>query len=161
LQQARDEEAGSPLARVPLDARFTARLLSPCSLPDACAVLRRLEDAGVLARRRSRREPAWVIRIGGGDDTCAAAPTQTRRRGAGRQQVDAVVLAIAGSGHGELGRGAIGQIIGRSSSRTQVQWINDAIRVGYVEPTRENPYDPARAYRLTAQGRAYAERLAG
>jgi ATP-dependent DNA helicase RecG len=159
LQDARQEEAGSPLARIALDARFAARLLSPCSLADAGSVLRRLEDAGVLSRRRSRRDPSWVIRT----DPAVSTRHDGRRRRAGRdrEKVDAVVLALAGSDDGELGRAAIGLIIDRSSSKTVVDWINAAIDAGFVEPTRENPYDPRRAYRLTGQGRAYAEGLAG
>jgi hypothetical protein len=155
LQAAREEEAGTPLARLAFDARFVARLLSPCSVADAAAVLRRLEDAGALMRRRSRRDPTWIVASELG------APPAPPRRGHSRQRVDAVVLAIAGSVDGELGRQAIGAAIERKSSRTQVEWINAAIDAGYVEATRENPYDPNRAYRLTPQGRAYAERLAG
>jgi len=117
LQKAREEAAGSPLARVAFDARFVARLLSPCSLADAAAVLRRLEDAGVLHRRRSRRDPTWIIRT---DPAATDVPRRRRRGGGDRERVDAVVLALAGSADGELGRDAVGQIIGRSSSRTIV-----------------------------------------
>lgn len=156
LQAAREEEAGSPLARIVFDARFVARVLSPCSVPDAAAILRRLEDAAVLTRRRSRTDPTWVVAR-----DLDRPPARATRRGSSRQRIDAVVLAIAGSIDSELGREAIGCAIDRRSSRTQVEWINAAIDAGYVEPTRENPYDPGRAYRLTPQGRAYAQRLAG
>lgn len=154
VHEARSHEAGTPLARAPFDARFVARLLSPTDVADAAAILRTLEEAGALTRRRTRRDVTWIP-----SPTSEREQPRTRARRSDRERVDAVVGALASSGVTELGRDAIGTIIERRSSRTQIEWITAAIEAGYVEPTRESPFDPHRAYRLTGRGRAYAARL--
>jgi ATP-dependent DNA helicase RecG len=161
LEQAREEAPGSPLRRTVLDARLAARLLAPSSVEDAATVLTRLEDAQVLVRRASRRESSWIVRTPGPAGAAPGGRGRGGRRGEGREQTDAVVMAIRGSTDGELRREAIAQIAGWTSTRTAVKWINAAIEAGLVEATRANPYDPHRAYRLTAQGRNYAHTLAG
>jgi ATP-dependent DNA helicase RecG len=174
LREGLDDSPGSPLARQALDARFAARLLAPSSVADATALLRGLEDAGALHRRRTRRETAWVLPLdphaqptdtdGTPDGRTEAAGGSKRRQRtetSRRQAIDAVVLALAGSETGELSSSEIGELAGWRSPATRTKWIGAAITAGFVEATTDNVYDRTRKFRLTGTGRGYAGRLGG
>lgn len=61
LEEVRLEAAASPLRWTVLDARLAARALAPSTVEDAAAIVRALEDAGVLERRHLRHIPTWNL----------------------------------------------------------------------------------------------------
>jgi ATP-dependent DNA helicase RecG len=173
LREGLADSPGSPLARQPLDAHFAARLLAPCALADAAALLRGLEDTGALHRRRTRRDTAWILppdldpapatREGSPqtEPTPGTSKRQQRSELTRRQAVDTVVLALAGSETGELSSGEIGRLASWGSTATRSKWIGAAIDAGFVEATSDNVYDRTRKFRLTGKGRSYATRSRG
>lgn len=155
LDSAHSEVAGSPLGQIGLDARLAARLLAPTTREDGAAALRRLEDAEVLVRRRGWHGPVWIISPNAGE---AAAESERSHVGP-RDRIDQLVLAIDGSDSGELRSSELGRVIELKSSRSVNRWLGRAMEGKLIAPTRENPYDPHRAYRLTQTGEALVSRL--
>lgn len=156
LRRAIDETPDPDMRGIVLDARLAARALAPSTVEDASAVLLQLEDAGVLERRHTRHGAFWVVRA------AAAEEAQPPAAAAGRRQnrVPDLVRAIAASPEGELQSSAIGEALGLASPTSVNRWITRALEDGAIEPTIDNPHAPGRAYRLTAAGRAIANRQA-
>lgn len=69
-----------------------------------------------------------------------------------------LLTAIADSEGGNLSPKEIGLALGITSPNSINRWIRRAADAELIEPTRENQFDPMKAYRLTASGRACAAR---
>ena len=137
LQKAIDEIPISGLGRVALYASLAARALAPSTLDDGAAVLRQLEDTGVLERRHTRHGSSWVLRRGA--ERVGEPEQQSRRRRRQADRVPDLLRAIGGSENGELSRSELGVALGLTSTRSIIGWINQAAEAGLIEPTTESP----------------------
>jgi ATP-dependent DNA helicase RecG len=157
LEDVRLEAGASPLRWTVLDARLAARALAPSTVEDAAATVRALEDAWVLERRHLRHIPTWNLTAqpAGAPEPVAGTPTRKRDR------VPDLLAAIADSAAGELSPKEIGRALGITSPTSINRWITRAADADLIEPTRENQFDPMKAYRLTASGHARAKGLGG
>jgi len=153
LEQVRARSAGSELQWIVMDARLAARALAPSTVEDGAAVLRALEDKGILKRSHLRHSPSWFL-VSAAVPAAAGAPPAPVRIAKGKRgdRIPALILAIAESEDGELAPKAIGQAIGLSSSSTISDWIKRAADLELIEPTRDNQFDPHQTYRLTQKG---------
>jgi transposase-like protein len=150
------------LRTVVLDSRFVARVLSPAEPEDAAFVIKQLEGVGVLRRISGRGTAAWRL-----SDQIAAdnqdGAVEERRAARGRSKskrdrLPELLRSIHASADGELRAKDIGQALDLASPTSRNRWIRRAEETGLIEPTKESPFDPEQAYRLTAKGVAVLSR---
>ena len=149
-------ELGAPI----FDARLCARALAPCTLEDAASELSALERAGVLRRTRVHRAPAWVLAPApmappdGARTTARASVAQTKV-----DRVDDLLHVLVEGPAAGLSAMAIQQALGLSSTAARYRWLRRALDASLIAPSTDRPYDRTKTFRLTAKGRARANRL--
>lgn len=142
------------LARIVFDAALAARALAPCSIEVASARLAELEQAGLLRRLSARRRPVWSSVAGPASAPLVAVAGKPAAHGGKRvDRVPDLLAAIAASPDGVLTPQQIGEALGLTSPASRVKWITRSRDKGLIEPTKDNPFDPASGYRLTDGGR--------
>lgn len=166
LAEERGAAAGHPLAHQAFDSRLATRVLAPTREEVVIALLTRLEDAGVLRRRRLRSASTWelvpatdsvAVASEPGVTAAGAMPVRPSGRKARKSLGKDVLKALLASKHQQLRPVELREMFDISSPNTLNDVLMDLADKGLIVPTEDNPRHPRKAFKLTRNGIQAAE----
>jgi len=145
-------DAGSILHDVRVDVVLAARILGTRILEHAAVSLGLLCRAGVLVEHAGFDQPCWRT-VSPEVQVSPAAPSRNptaSRPGRMADNVHRILTQISEAPDGELARAELQLDISRTATTNALQ---SALQKELIEATTDNPHDPKRRYRLTANGK--------